>query len=247
MTEQNYWDTYDQSVKEEGVGGGVIALCVITTGYKVFPPGVDQTYAYFPAPAGNKKAREVAKNRASKLAKESGLDQRPQWGIMIRADKDNAFSRGQPATWQSDLFWWTASYTDGCKEVVVPSLKENKLSLPFKGWARIGVKDDPYAVAKGESGKTDQDQDGNPRFPVVRYVMETFASKELALEAVGDMPSPVESLPVVPEGFDEDGWKAIENDIEDMLGKNPSPEKIMEIANDFGVDPSYVQAVAGEK
>jgi hypothetical protein len=248
MSENNFWDQYDQSVREEGGGGGIIALCNITTGYKVFPHGVDQADAYFPAPAGSKKAREAAKGRAAKLAGEHNLDRRPDWGIMIRMDKENAFVRGQPATWTTDMFRWAASYTDGCKEVVVPSLKDNGITLPFKGWCRVGVKDDPFAVAKGESGKTDEDQQGNPRFPVVHYVMEVFASKELALEAVGDMPtggSP-EDLPPVPSGYDEEGWEAVEKDIQDLLGKHPTQEDILQLAQDFKVDPSYIQAIAGE-
>ena len=253
---QGYWDQYDESVQMESGGGGIIALTEVSTGYKVFPPGVDQVDAYFPAPAGkaNKKAQGEAKKKAAKLLSDHGMDDRPQFGIMIRCEKANAFTRGQAATWSQDRFFWAANYTQACKEVVIPALKELGVApLPWTGWARIGFKPDPYKVEQGEAGKTDEDQEGNPRFPQVAYVTEVFPDKKAAMEAVGDMPTgDSDALPAVPDGYSEEDWATTVDEHIAVMAKDkldgglPEPAVVASLSKEFGVDPSYIQAVVDD-
>lgn len=203
----NYWDEYEGAAKEEsGGGGGIIGQATIETGFKVYVAGVTQEESWFPADARNKAARAKAKADSKKFGDEHGAARDAQWGIQIRVAKDGAFSGGQAATWKNDRFFNTDAWTSACKEVVIPALKQHELALPFTGWVRIGFKADPYKEAQGEAGKTDSDQDGNPRFPLVAYVSDVFPSREAALEAVGtpadDGIPGIDDVNEYPEGWD---------------------------------------------
>lgn len=204
----SFWDKYDEAVSEESTGGGIVAQVLIETGYKAYVGGLDQADTFFPAPTDNKKKRDAAK------AKCNALGSKANWGIQIRIYLEGAVTQGKPATWQDDRFRNTDGWTSACQEVVVPSLKAAGISkLPFKGYARIGFKPDPFKVALGEEGKTQTDLAGNPRFPRVAYVVETLTKKEYQV-AIAGAPAPAqESLPydgpAVPSAWEAspDGWK----------------------------------------
>lgn len=238
MTE-DFWLEYEKEVREESGGGGIIALTEITTGYKAFPPGVSQGDSYFPSKTGDEQSRTTARAKCAALIAQHGLSARPQKGIMIRLDKDNAFTRNGPATWETDLFKWAASYTDGHNDVVLPSLKELKLRLPWKGWARVTQKPDPYYVKMGEAGMTETGQDGSPRYPSVWYVAEVYADKAEAMEAANAVAAATQpdTLPDVPDGWSPEDWEEMKPTIKEFL---------VTVAKVMGTDAEVVQAGAKE-
>jgi len=243
----SFWDSYDEAVEEESGGGGIVCQAVIETGYKVYVGGLDQVETFFPARANDKKDRRAAKVKADKLAADYNA-RASRWSVQIRAKRDTAVVRGQPATWQGDRFFVTNSWTEACKEVVVPSLKAAGIAqLPWEGWCRIGFKPDPYKVSLGKAGMTDTDQDGNPRFPQVAYIVEVFADETAARVAVGaveSQPGPVEAAfpeqADVPEGWDAETWHALAPDLKAARDGGQSPKAI---ADDYGVAVKYVVAV----
>jgi hypothetical protein len=222
----SFWDSYEKVTQEESGGGGIVALVRVDMGYKVYVAGVDQADTFFGvADAAN---RDQAKGDAQAFGRENGAPRGPQWGIQLRAYREDGLSRGQPVTWKADRFFNTDAWTSACKEVVVPSLRDNDIAPPWEGWARIGFKPDPYKVAMGESGMTDQDQEGNPRYPQVAYVVETFANQEAAYGGVdvadpADVAFPLETiLPDFLEGtsWDDESWQQVIDDIKVQSSEN---------------------------
>lgn len=204
----DFWNEYAEVSKQEGGGGGIVTRARVETGYKVYVSGADQADTFFPVAPNDAGARNTAKAKAQAMG-------RPNWGIQIKAYRDSAVVRGQPATWQSDRHFNTDSWTDACKQVVVPSLKDNGIvNLPWEGWCRIGFQPDPFKQAKGEAGMTDQDQDGNPRFPQVAYVVEVFADEDAARAAISVVTAEagvsVAGDVSVPEAYgDLETWKTV--------------------------------------
>ena len=92
----------------------------------------------------------------------------------------------QDVTWKADRYFVVSTWTSAAKEIVVPSIKAAGVAeIPCSVWCRIGFQPDPYKQGLGETGMTDTDQDGNPRFPQVAYIVEAFDSLDAARAAVG--------------------------------------------------------------
>jgi len=184
---EDFWAQFEETIAEESGGGGIVARVRVEPGYKIYVAGLPQEETFFPVSnVGDKAERARARAKANKVSAEYGA--RPSaYSIQIRAFADNAYVRGGPANWpKGDRFWVVNTWTDAAKQVLLPSLKENGCApLPWEGWVRIGFKPDPYKVSLGDAGMTDVDQDGNPRFPLVPYIVEVFPSEEAALSAVG--------------------------------------------------------------
>lgn len=192
MSEFNdFWDVFEKEEAAEAGGGGIVAKVHVEVGYKVYAsvPPTESFFAYDPR---DKNSKEKASVAAKAFATLHGA--RSAWGVQLRAEVEEAYSGGRVATWQADRCFNTDGYTDAYKGVVRPSLKANGLTIPWVGWARLGFKDDPYRVKQGEDGKTDTDQEGNPRFPLVAYVTEVFANKEAAMATIATVDEPIPGL-----------------------------------------------------
>lgn len=242
--EVNFWDQYEKDAASEGGSGGIIAMTVeVETVYKGFVAGLDQAEAYRTIPVGaSKKIKAAAKAAILEL----GAD-RAQYGVQIRVHRDNAVSGGKPVTWQADRFFFQASWNDACKSVVVPSLKDAGIvALPFKGCARIGFKPNPFNVAQGDAGKTDADQEGNPRFPQVAYIIEVFKDADAARAAIGGEASedttPTTNSGNAPDGWELETWKTV---WPELAAAKDSGQTNKQIADDYDVPVKFVvQALA---
>lgn len=185
----DFWLEYEKADKEESGGGGIVGLVNVRTGYKVYASGADQEESFFDAPASNKAARAKARAAATKYASDHGANQ-ARWSVLLHVPVDSAIrvidGEWQPVTWMADRYFVVNTWTDAAKEVVVPSLKAAGVTeIPCTIYARIGFKPDPYKESLGEAGMTDKDQDGNPRFPQVAYIVEVFDSLDAARAACG--------------------------------------------------------------
>lgn len=253
----NFWDTYEETTKEESGGGGIVGKCRVDMGYKVYVGGTTQEESFFAVTDPAKKGD--AKTRATQFAKEHNAARGPQWGIQIRVAVDGAYSAGHPATWSQDRFFNTDAWTSAAKELVVPHLKELGLALPWEGWARIGFAPDPYEVQRGEM--KDEDQEGNPRYTPRAYVSEVFANQEEAMAAVGssgddatDTTSVVDSIPgmgvaspefpiPMPDGYDVDSWKIVLDDVAAQEGTPPVVAKYVEENYGFTLKPADLMKI----
>jgi len=257
---KNYWDEFDATDQEEsGFVGGHIAFCTISTGYSIYT-SASPANRFFPAKTGEKFAKQRGRAKAKASAAAEG--DRVNWSVCIRAHKDRAYRRGEKVTtWNNDQFYVTPTYQDSWKQVVKPSLVEAGLRLPFEGWCRIGVKDDPYRAAQGEEGKTREvtftDRDSGAevtemRFPVVEYVMEVFADEAAAMEAVGEQSSSgARTLPTIPEGYGEAEWNDLKTDIVTdakaaLDNGTPEAKVVLDLADEFGLDAYYIQAIVDD-
>jgi hypothetical protein len=237
----DFWSQYEKSVESESGGGGIICRAKIETVYKGFVPGLDQGDAYR---AVGVNATDNEKNKAKAELTALGAD-RAQYGVQIRAYRDSAVSRGKPVTWTTDRFFFQASWNSACKDVVVPSIRDSGIaSLPYEGWVRIGFKPNPFNVAQGEAGKTDKDQEGNPRFPQVAYVTEVFANEDAARAAIGGEASEAQTSTSgnAPAGWGVAEWQNIWPVIHGQKQDGKTPK---EIADYFGVTvPDVTKALA---
>ena len=233
----DFWKEYEQATEQEGGGGGIVTKALIETGYKVYVSGLDQADTFFPAAPGDDAARKAAKSKAQALGKAN-------WGIQIKAYRDTAVVRGRAATWQADRHFNTDSWTSAAKEVVVPSLRQAGIVLPWEGWCRIGFQPDPFKLEKGEVGMTDQDQDGNPRYPQVAYITEVFADEAAARAAVGVTETThVGGVEVsVPDKWDAESWKSV---WPELYQAKEAGRSLKQIADDYGVSvPDVSKALA---
>lgn len=235
--EMNFWEQYEKDAASEGGSGGIIATVEIQTVYKGFVEGLDQAAAFRAVPVG---AIKEVKAAAKAAILELGAD-RAQYGVQIRAYRDNAVSSGKAVTWKADRFFFQASWNDACKNVVVPSLKENGIvNLPFKGWVRIGFKPNPFNVAQGDAGKTDVDKDDNPRFPQVAYVVEVFRDADAARAAIGGEASedtPAGNTGNAPDGWELATWQAVWPELAEAKDGGQSNKQI---ADDYDVPVKFV-------
>jgi len=248
----DYWDEYNRVASREGGSGGIVCKALIEFGYKVYVSGPTQEESWFAAPGRDtpdaNKVRKRQLAAAKKLAAQYNAAKGPQWGIQIRAYRDTAVVRGQPATWQGDRFFNCDKWVSAYKEVLVPSLRESGVGvLPWEGWCRIGFKDNPYHVKLGKAGMTDRDQDDNPRFPQVAYIVEIFADETAARAAVGaieSQPSPVEAAfpeqADVPEGWSAKEWERLIPVLRAAVRDEGQTAEV--VADDYGVAVKYVKA-----
>jgi hypothetical protein len=230
-------------------------LVNVRSGYKVYASGADQEESFFDAPAGDKAARKVAKAAATKYANEHDANQ-ARWSILLHVPVDSAIrvidGEWKPVTWQADRYFVTNTWTSACKEVVVPSLKNAGVTdIPCSIWCRVGFQPDPYKVELGDAGKTDADQDGNPRFPQVAYIVEQFSDLDAARAACGleDMPDELRPLPdedendgpPLPEGWEAspDVWRDQMRDNKDALGPLPKARITLNKMDDAEIVTTY--------
>jgi len=199
----DFWNQYEEADRQESGGGGIVGLVNVRTGYKVYATGTEQEASFFDAPAGDKAARSKAKALAQKFATAQGANQ-ARWSILLHMPADSAIrvqdGEWKGVTWQAARYFVTNTWTEACKQVVVPSLKAAGVTdIPCTIWCRVGFQPDPYKVGLGEVGKTDTDQNGNARFPQVAYITERFESFEAAKAAVGMEELPEEMRPMPDE------------------------------------------------
>jgi len=229
-----YWDEFDKADKEESSGsGGIIGNVIADTGFKVYASGQSNETTFFPTGGVGGDSRLAAKRKAEAFAQEVNANSKPKWAVQIQVEKEDAFSGGNAATWANNRFFVTDTWTSAFKEVVRPALEKFEMVLPFTGWARIGFKADPYKEAMGESGKTDQDQAGNPRFPLVAYITELFASKAEAMVAVGDGGSGGSAAVMpefIPEGWEAGDWAGLIPEIKEQKVMDPDVTNVQLIA-----------------
>ena len=232
---QAYWDSLDKANQEEsgGGGGGIISNATVSTGYRVFASGVDQDAAWFPADPADGAARKEAKAAAGKLAQEHGCNL--EWGLAICTPTEQSFVRGEKATWNTSVMVrFKASWTSAAKEVMLPSLKEHGVfPLPWSGWVRIGFKPDPYAVANDK-------KDDQGRYEQVPYISEVFKNPREAKKAIAEMPKGDATKADVPPGYTAADWDELRDTIVEAL----QSQEVAEVAEDYQVDESYIQAIA---
>jgi len=250
----NFWEKYNEEVAREGGGGGIICNATIETGFRVFVTGMEQGQTWFPYSILDRQSRDAAFAKAKALGDPFGL--KPSAGVQIHVPVETAVVRGQPATWKGDRYFFTASWTDAAKQVVVPSLQKLGIqALPWSGWCAIGFADDPYKASLGAAGMTDSDQEGNPRFPQVAYVTTIYKNQQEAAAAASAsggetaVAAPAAPAPVaatgnvsVPENWDLATWQSCWPAIREAKAKGQEPAAI---AKDYGVTiPDIVKVLA---
>lgn len=264
MTQQfeQYWDDFNDSFqKESGSGGGIIGKGRVDVGFKVYAKGFDQSDTFFASEGVAPDQRGKAKSEATKFVENNNLTANPKYGIQITMFRENSFSRGQSVTWQNDRYFNVNGWTSAATDVVIPHLREANIMLPFEGWMRISFAPDPYKqkqldnylaqkgkpieelsnYEKAANGMSDSDIEGNPRLPLIAFVVEKYANETEAMKAVNTSTNDDNtSLPIPPKGLDMNEWSSVKVAIKNKLDEGVSDE---EIGKFFGLDTRYISLV----
>lgn len=249
----DFWKQYEQE-EQETSSGGIIGKTLVDLVWKAFPSGVDQEETIFPAPpcprnapAKVKEANAKARSAAKALNVKHGETRDPSKGFYFRVYRDNAVSGGRPVTWQGDRFFFEASWTEAGKRVKQSLMDAGILEFPWEGYARIGFFDNPYHVKQGEAGMTKTDQNGNPAFPTVAYIVETFADEDAARTAIGTVAAEegvnVAGQSSAPDGWDMDSWKSVWPELHTA---KESGKNVAQIASDYSVKPGDVASALSQ-
>lgn len=107
---------------------------------------------------------------------------RPGIKITVYAD---VLSRNEP--YAMDLMEFTPAWQEGAYKMIYNSMLENELPFNDIFYGQVVYKANPYHVAKGEAGKTSEDQNGNPAYPTVRVPVQKFANQKEAQDFVGSL------------------------------------------------------------
>lgn len=176
------WDSFEEDVKDEvqDTTSGYVGQIVVSYGYKVFASGHSDATSFFEA--GENKADAL--NKAKEFAEQVGAG-KPTNGFLVKVIKDSVLNR-DVSSWKNDFTKFYAMFTDAIKKQIKPKMIEIG-ALPNEDfWGQVQFVPDEYFVTRGDAGKTDTDQDGNPRFPSVLLPVVKFANREAAVAAVGE-------------------------------------------------------------
>lgn len=116
-------------------------------------------------------------------------------------------------------------------DIVGDSLDGSKVDvLPWEGYATLAWTDDPEAVYFGDGGKWEKDQDGNPKFPQVAYLTETFTDEAAARAALGTPAAEATSVSgtqvIAPEGWNAEAWYGAWSELFERRKKGETQEEI---------------------
>lgn len=152
-----------------GVGLGVVGKVLVQFGVHRFVPGHDfwEFWAEIKKP---EEAQAKTAELANKL-KEAGVTDSPNFGIRVTVLKDTLSAQ---APYKKDLAEFTPQWQADAYKLIEDSLYENDLPISEVFYGQVQYKANPFHIAKGEAGKTDKDQNGNPRFPSVRVPVRKF-------------------------------------------------------------------------
>ena len=238
QTAQEYWQQQAKVIKEQGSGeggGGTIGYGRVETGWKVLAPGVPQGESWFPCDNNDKKAITTAKKAAQQLGNETGANF--YYGIGLVLPREHSFSRGEKATWNTpELVRFTANFWTAFDKVLIPSLAQNNIRVPWKGWMRVRGKNDPDAEEK-------EIKDDRDRYRQTYYVAETFKNKALAMKAVKEMPKG-DTDSDTPENYSAEDWESFKEDILEQLAARATVE---EVADAYEVEPRFIEMVKAEQ
>jgi hypothetical protein len=239
MTE-NYWDQALEGAQEESSGGGVIGRGRVSLGYFAFVQGFqgdDRDKCVFIPDNPGKAARAEARKAAQAFCAKNGAETKAaRWCAITRIYRTDAVrANGEDVSWQNDRLETTPLWTlnqDGpsAGKAVREALIDHKVPGNKDFYGRFGWPPDPYKTSQGEAGMTDEDQEGNARYPRICVVQEVFASKTAAQEAVGSADAGDESTAAYPwaDGWSQDDLIAMVNTFTQEKGEYDTFAELVE-------------------
>ena len=238
---------------EASGSGGWICYANISFGYKVFAGGFANQETFFPWDVNVDGDKERAKAEADafrdKVNATGGSIKPATNAVQIEIDIDNVYGY-DTSNWQGNRIFTYPVWTDAYKKVLRPSFKEANARFGWQ-WLRLGFKQDPFKP------EYEDKLTGEMRVNLVPYVVETFATKQDALDAAAetagakakpqtqaslqdDAPPPFDADEFIPQGYDMTSWAIVKPDI---LKAKANGVPNTKIAEDYGITiPDVVKA-----
>lgn len=186
-TAQDFYDSVYDGVAEESAGGGVIGRMKVEFGYKVFPIGLtgeDVFKTFFPIIVPTKDGRAKVREKARAFAVENGEENpRPRHaaGLTMYKAPHTVTLSGEDVEWNFNQLkvvpLWTIDKGPSAAKLFMDAVTEHKVPINEDFYGRVTWRPDPYQESLGEAGKTEKDQEGNLRVPLIAIIAETFPDK----------------------------------------------------------------------
>jgi hypothetical protein len=162
-----------------GSGLGCIGQMKVEFGFHGYPKikgsGLDFWFAW--RPASSVEDAERAKMDCEAKLKEHGVEAQARFGIKV-----TVFKEALTGPYNRDLAEFIAKWQRDSYKMILDALNENDIPANKVFWGQTVSKANPYNVAKGEAGKTDTDQNDNPRYPTIRVPVKAFENEAAARE-----------------------------------------------------------------
>lgn len=153
---------------------GMVGKVLVQLGFHQYIKGQNQDFWYYWAAVTTFDEMEAKAAEVNGKLRQDGASDNARFGVRVTVFKD-VLSSDQP--YKKDISEFTAEWQTESFNLVSESIIENDLPLGEVFWGQVKPKANPFHVAKGEAGKTDKDQNGNPRYPAIRVPVKKFANE----------------------------------------------------------------------
>lgn len=151
---------------------GVVSKVLVEFGLHRFVEGHDFWEFWTPVESA-KEIKPKGAELAAKL-KAAGSTETPSFGVRVTVRKDTLSAN---APYKRDLVEFVPQWQSDAFALVEKHLVEADVPIGAEFYGQVKYLANPYHVAKGEAGKTEEDADGNPRYPSLRIPVKKFASE----------------------------------------------------------------------
>lgn len=186
MSSKDFLDRMRKKADDSGYsggGGGTVAKILLETGLHRYV--ANHEFWSFWKPISDDAEMVVIGEELKARLQEAGSTDNPIFGIKITIKKDALGRDPFKADLQEFIPEWQ---TDGF-ELICDAIEKLDLPIGEMFYGRFQYKANPFAVKKGEAGKTETDQNGKARYPSIRVPIEKFANEAAAKEAAGSSSS----------------------------------------------------------
>lgn len=225
----------EEGQRVAGGGSGIVSKVLVEFGLHRYVAGHE--FWDFWIPTGSMAEIEPKKVELAAKLQAVGCTDAPSFGVRVTVRKE-ALSAEQP--YKKDLVEFTPQWQADAYGLVEKHLVEVDAPIGTEFYAQIKGVPNPYHVTKGEAGKTDTDQNGNPRFPAIRVPVKKFANEAEArafVSANGAANSNVQLPPFSDKAKanypDLTQLQACANEINEHLGKAQQGQPFMDDAENY--------------
>ena len=252
MAEKKYYDLLDQEVQEASGGGGMVCQVANFPAFEIYCKlsPVDRTFTY-----ATVTEKAVAKEKANKLAQETGL--KVQKTIVMILYKDSVLGR-DVSHWKGDLHRSAGVRFGPDAKELLEKHKELGMKTGVRAWARTSSIVSPNCEEnqdKDWAWEADTRTDAEPGAKQLKRLhlpFEVFANKAAAEVAAESSEGFVDTSNIpqawLASGGQAPDWLAIVPEIEAEFGKKsglPVGVAVTQLANSYGVTSEDIAKTLG--
>jgi hypothetical protein len=157
--------------KATGGGAGIVGRVLIQLGLHRFVKDHDFWQFWLVTPEKSEVVRKTAE--LQERLNQAGSTEKPNFGLRVTIFSDVLGH----APYKKNLDEFIPSWQKEAYGLLAQHVIDANLPIGKEFWGHVQMKANPFAVAKGEAGKTDKDQNDVPRFPTIRVPVKMFTDR----------------------------------------------------------------------